>query len=86
MQNTRLRVKYDADILRSAMRKIEKVAFEFHGNALAVEFQDIIGTKITPFEFKVFLEKTFALKLSIPEVGSFFSFRVVITSLSLSLS
>ena len=40
----------------------------FEGNSTAPEFQDV-ASKLTPLEFKVYLEKTFHLSLTSAEVS-----------------
>lgn len=50
------------------MSKLINAALKFEGNSTSVEFKDIVGIRLTPFEFKLFLEKTFNFKLSPSEV------------------
>jgi hypothetical protein len=72
-ENLRLKVEFTEENRESAMKKMTRAASQFEGNSTSVEFADIVGIRLTPFEFKLFLEKTFALRLSPPEVPLFLS-------------
>lgn len=67
-ENLRLKVEFTEENRESAMKKMIRAALQFEGNSSSVEFQDILGIRLTPFEFKLFLEKTFNFRLSPPEV------------------
>ncbi|CAE7716657.1 unnamed protein product, partial [Symbiodinium microadriaticum] len=64
--NRKLQVEYSEVDVDSASRKLNEVARVFEGNSSAVEFQDI-ASKLSPLEFKVYLEKTFHISLSTHE-------------------
>jgi hypothetical protein len=70
----RLKAEFTEEHRESAMKKITQAALHFEGNSTSVEFKDIVGIRLTPLEFKLFIEKTFALRLSPPEVCSTISF------------
>jgi hypothetical protein len=67
-ENLRLKVEFTEENRESAMKKMIRAALQFEGNSSSVEFKDIVGIRLTPFEFKLFLEKTFNFRLSPPEV------------------
>ena len=50
------------------MEKLITAALQFEGNSTSVEFNDSVGIRLTPLEFKLFLEKTFNFKLTPYEV------------------
>lgn len=68
----RLKVEYNEEQRDSAMKKMIRAALNFEGNSTSVEFKDIVGIRLTPYEFKLFLEKTFNFRLSPPEVCTLF--------------
>lgn len=65
--NNKLRVQYSEVDVDTASRKLNEAALNFEGNSTSVEFADI-GSHLAPLEFKIFFEKTFAVKLTTPEV------------------
>lgn len=71
-ENLKYNVEFTNEQRESAMNKLIHAALQFEGNSTSVEFKDIVGIRLTPFEFKLFLEKTFNFKLSPPEVDYFY--------------
>lgn len=67
-ENLKLKAEYNEEQRDSALKKLTRAALHFEGNSTSVEFKDIVGIRLTPFEFKLFLEKTFNFRLSAPEV------------------